>query len=139
MSIKFKFNPSTKKTVSILHIFQFVLQIINHHSLGSSDHQQAIEQRICSTEDLLIMTHTNDQHVASTNLLMHQNSERTGQQQQDSNRRLDVATNLLIPRSTERAPEGTLWMDTNDPPEVAAKMLIAQSSERAGDNQHSLV
>ncbi|KAF5767526.1 hypothetical protein HanXRQr2_Chr14g0625331 [Helianthus annuus] len=50
------------------------------------------------------MTQTNDQHVVSANLLIHQNSERTGQQQQDTNRQPDVATNLLIPQSTERAP-----------------------------------
>ncbi|MFS7949534.1 hypothetical protein Hanom_Chr06g00572691 [Helianthus anomalus] len=50
------------------------------------------------------MTQTNDHHVFSANLLIHQNSERTGQQQQDTNRQPDVATNLLIPQRTERAP-----------------------------------
>ncbi|KAJ0765982.1 hypothetical protein HanPI659440_Chr08g0310081 [Helianthus annuus] len=97
-----KFNRSTPKKKKIcFHIFQFVLYIINHHSLRSSDYQQAIEQRICSTENLLIMTHTNGQHVVSAKLLIHQSSERPGEQHRDTNDQPDVATNLLLPQSTE--------------------------------------
>ncbi|KAM0042010.1 hypothetical protein Hdeb2414_s0011g00373081 [Helianthus debilis subsp. tardiflorus] len=114
------------------HIFQFVLHIINHHSIRSSDYQQPIEQRICSTEDLLITTHTNDQHVISANLLIHQSSQRPGLQHRDSNDQPDVATNLFVPQSTERAVHH--HQETNNQPNVAAIFEIPQSFEPAGDH-----
>ncbi|KAF5812611.1 hypothetical protein HanRHA438_Chr03g0099471 [Helianthus annuus] len=135
MSNKFKIQSINQKKICA-HIFQFVLHIINHHSIRSSDYQQPIEQRICSTEDLLITTH--DQHVISANLLIHQSSQRPGLQHQDSNDQPDVATNLFVPQSTERAvdhhQEDTLLTETNDQPNVAAVFEIPHSSEPAGDH-----
>ncbi|MFS7933359.1 hypothetical protein Hanom_Chr04g00378801 [Helianthus anomalus] len=117
MSNKFKNSIDQPKKKICAHIFQFVLHIINHYSLCSSDYQQPIEQRICSVEDLLITTHTNDQHVISANLLIHQSSQRPGLQHQ----------------------EDTLLTETNDQPNVAAIFEIPQSSEPARDHHQGII
>ncbi|MFS7928947.1 hypothetical protein Hanom_Chr04g00326771 [Helianthus anomalus] len=122
-----------------------------------------------STVNSAIMTHSSEQNIVSSNFLIDQTAQPPGDQHQDTNDRLAVPANLLVPHITDRTVDhhqgkilklffiqfsircrfnfnrrlfsllGTRMSETIDQPTVAAKSLIPQSAEPEADHHQGII